>query len=404
MAMACITLFLLVIVATSKAASISSHSCNLNTPPLSASGDDVDMIDLSQVNTSLQYCMIDNCTIMRIDTGEELDIIHTTESLLVAVPTDGHTSEIVLPLENEVSCFSVLTERNMIVTVILVSFTATLGVINIYIVVVHLLFQELRTVFGILLMSYNATELVGVAAIVPLYLMHNVFAVGSQLICQAVFTTSMLAIITGESYTTCILFHIAYVMYHSFKLRSDMPKNLLYFYNCFVFGLLVLFAVIIIGYDLYSGNGKKTILPSGHCIFLSDRNYQTRRVLDFYITGIKVVQMLLLGIFLFFYYKEHRSTVSNDSNVNQTPVSKQLLKIAVAMGAFVGIAHILWVTTSIVAPNYAYVTTAIGVLALMLQQCVVMVCFMCTQKMSRLCRQRFYQRETTSNADHVDMN
>ena len=29
---------------------------------------------------------------MRIDTGEELDIIHTTESLLVAVPTDGHTS------------------------------------------------------------------------------------------------------------------------------------------------------------------------------------------------------------------------------------------------------------------------------------------------------------------------
>ena len=116
MAMACITLdlFLLVFIVTSKAASISSHSCNLNTPPLSASGDDVDMIDLSQVNTSLQYCMIDNCTIMRIDTGEELDIIHTTESLLVAVPTEGHTSEIVLPLENETLCVSrsVPTESN----------------------------------------------------------------------------------------------------------------------------------------------------------------------------------------------------------------------------------------------------------------------------------------------------
>ena len=55
MAMACITLFLLVFVATSKATSISSHSCN--TPPLSASGDGMDMTDLSRVNTSLQYCM-----------------------------------------------------------------------------------------------------------------------------------------------------------------------------------------------------------------------------------------------------------------------------------------------------------------------------------------------------------
>ena len=113
MAMACITLFLLVFVATSKAASISSHSCN--TPPLSASGDDLDMTALSQVNTSLQYCMIDNCTIMKIDTGEELDIVYITETLLYAVPTDGHTSEIVFPIENEVPCYSVHTEGSLIV-------------------------------------------------------------------------------------------------------------------------------------------------------------------------------------------------------------------------------------------------------------------------------------------------
>ena len=94
MALACITLFLLVFVATSKAALISSYSCNLNTPPLSTSGDDVYMTgcNLSQVNTLMQYCKMDNCTIMRIDTGEKLEIIHTTESLLVPVPIDGHTS------------------------------------------------------------------------------------------------------------------------------------------------------------------------------------------------------------------------------------------------------------------------------------------------------------------------
>ena len=45
----------------------------------------------SQV-TTIQYCIIDNCTIMRIDTGQQLDIVYTTESLLIVTPKGGHTS------------------------------------------------------------------------------------------------------------------------------------------------------------------------------------------------------------------------------------------------------------------------------------------------------------------------
>ena len=50
--------------------------------------------DLSQV-TTLQYCNIDNCTIMRIDTGQQLDIVYTTESLLIVTPKDHHTSMVI---------------------------------------------------------------------------------------------------------------------------------------------------------------------------------------------------------------------------------------------------------------------------------------------------------------------
>ena len=46
--------------------------------------------DLSQVIT-LQYCVIDNCTIMRIDIGQQLDIVYTTENLLIVTPKDGCT-------------------------------------------------------------------------------------------------------------------------------------------------------------------------------------------------------------------------------------------------------------------------------------------------------------------------
>ena len=44
--------------------------------------------DLSQV-TTLQYCVIDNCTIMRIDSGQQLEIVYTTESLLIVTPIGG---------------------------------------------------------------------------------------------------------------------------------------------------------------------------------------------------------------------------------------------------------------------------------------------------------------------------
>ena len=396
--MACITPFLLVFVATSKAASMSSHSCNLSAPPLSASGDDVDMTDLSRVNTSLQYCMIDNCTIMRIDTGEELEIIYTTESLLVAVPTDGHTSEIVLPLDNKIPCFPVPTKRSLFVVVVLTLFTVALGLASGYVMMVHLLFPELRNEFGILLMSYNATLFaVEVYALVG-YMMHYAIAVGSQLVCQTMINGFMFLVMILESYSTCILFHITYIMYRSFKLKSDMPKNLLFFYNCFVFGLLAVFAIIIISYDLYSGNGKQTILPSGHCLFINDYTYQTFRIKDAQTTSNKVAQLSCFVIFLFFYFKQRNTIAPSEDNSYKTSIriSKQLLRIAVAMGAAVGIARLIWVTTAIFAPSLAYISTTIGVLAQLLQQCVVMASFMCTRKMSRLCRERFCPRPAES--------
>jgi len=54
---------------------------------LPASGDD----DLQQ-DTTLHYCQVDNCTIIRLDNGEELDIVYTTNSVIVTTQTDGNTS------------------------------------------------------------------------------------------------------------------------------------------------------------------------------------------------------------------------------------------------------------------------------------------------------------------------
>ena len=139
MAMACVALFLLALCTTSKATVISPHSCNLSIQSSEiTSGADMDMMmDPSQVATSLQYCVIDNCTIMRVDSREELDIIYTTENLLVAVPTDGHTTEMVLMLENKVPCSPILNDSDRSLIRSQITYSTILGSTCACIVVLH---------------------------------------------------------------------------------------------------------------------------------------------------------------------------------------------------------------------------------------------------------------------------
>jgi len=67
----------------------------------SASGSHI--IDFSQV-TTLQYCIINNCTIMRIDTGQQLDIVYTTGNLLIVTPVGAHTSVVIGKIDDELPC------------------------------------------------------------------------------------------------------------------------------------------------------------------------------------------------------------------------------------------------------------------------------------------------------------
>jgi len=130
--MGCVAVFFIVTLIVSKVTSL--HCSDQQLP---ASGDD----DLQQA-TTLQYCLVDNCTIMMIDTGEKLDIVYTTDSLIAIIPTDGCTATVISRADIEPPCI----ETNIDLIVLIVG---TDG----YIVVVHLLFiKQLHNLFGMLLM------------------------------------------------------------------------------------------------------------------------------------------------------------------------------------------------------------------------------------------------------------
>ena len=41
---------------------------------------------------------------MKIDTGQQLDIVYTTESLLIVTPKDGRTSMVITKIDDELPC------------------------------------------------------------------------------------------------------------------------------------------------------------------------------------------------------------------------------------------------------------------------------------------------------------
>ena len=83
-----VAIFILVIVATATQASLFQYDrdCNADIPEIDAAVSGMD--DLQQ----LQYCLIDNCSIMRVDTGQRLGIAYSTQTHLMVASIDGQTS------------------------------------------------------------------------------------------------------------------------------------------------------------------------------------------------------------------------------------------------------------------------------------------------------------------------
>ena len=166
------SLFLIAILAVVSTGAAPIYCSDVQSPPASGSHD----TDPSQV-VSLQYCIIDNCTIMKIDTGEQLDIVYTTESLLIVTPTDGLTSMVIAKIDDELPClkYHSKTDGNQILFQSVGSFAFVLLIMamSLYILIVHLLYKKLRTLFGKLLIFHNLCIVSASISYIVLLFMHR---------------------------------------------------------------------------------------------------------------------------------------------------------------------------------------------------------------------------------------
>ena len=354
--------------------------------PASSSGHNT---DLSQV-TTLQYCIIDNCTIMRIDTGQQLDIVYTTESLLVVTPKDGHTSVVIAKIaDDDLPCLKSpnTIDGNQIIESVGILITSSLiMMVSAYVLIVHLLFKELRTLFGMLLIFHSLCTVSTTIDVMALVIMHYWITVNSQAICHTATIIFTLSSAGTASFATSILTHAAYLIYRCYHLKSEISKKRSKFlfrcYTGYAAFILILLFFVTIAYDWRTGNGKYTILANGHCNFIDEYSYKTLFFNDLVITINKCAQIAMFIIYLVYFYK---------FNVNIRPpqVSLQynqvLFRIAIAMGATIGLSYFIYLLL-LVDPEYSDIVTISGTALLFIQQAVVMASFMCTKKMAALCK------------------
>jgi len=375
---------LLLILTVSKAAT-AAEECSHQQP--GGSG----IFDLQQVST-MPYCFIDECTIKRIDTGKKLDIIYTTNSVLVVIPTGDHISVVIAKEEDQHPCVAMATDGHTGEFIALVTPGILIAVVSGYIFLVHLLYKELCNVFGKLLMLYNGALCFQCIVAVILMITHFWIPTNSQFICQFIFFFFMQGDMAIEVFATCILAYLAYIVYLSDKFQQNTPSRNKRFFRyslAYCISLLVLFGCFILARDLETGNGRYTILPSGHCSYWAS-DYDTILIPRTNAAINKIIQIALFMVYLLYYYKLN-SSVTEVSEVAKKQ-SRALFKIAVSIGGTIGISEFIWLLEFFFAIDY--IGGIVAVMLLFIQQCIIMTSFLYFKRMSKLCRNVF--RKNTS--------
>ena len=179
------------------------------------------VVDLSEV-TTLQYCIIDNCTIVRTDTGQQLDVIYTTDSQIIVTPKDAQTATMVIAkMDGEPVCakpnsrLDIITTRSYIFTTVAATLIVTM---NSYNIIIHLLYKNLRNLIGKLLMLYSFFLAFRFITAFLLITSNYTITVNSVMVCYSLVIAFMVSYIGFEAVATCLLTYVAYTMYQSDKM------------------------------------------------------------------------------------------------------------------------------------------------------------------------------------------
>ena len=151
-----------------------------------------------------------------------------------------------------------------------------------YFAALLLLFKELRTAFGKLMIIHSITSSLATLNVFILLITNYSIGVNSLMPYYLIYFTFMQLIIVSEGSATCIIAYLAYVMRQSCKSREVKKQHNKQFYKNsvnFLIGSLLLLDFLIISYDFGTATFQHVILPNGYCVhnYVARTEYSTQK-------------------------------------------------------------------------------------------------------------------------------
>ena len=260
----------------------------------------------------IQYCLIDNCVIRRMDTSQELDIVDVGNDTLIAVARGNHTSTLIALLPDEEYCHEAdddMDHVHNIEATILLSTKALLLVLvvilSLYIIIVYLLWDKLRSSIGKLLVIHNSLLVADKLILLILMIFHTTIKTSAPF-CQVIIYTDLYFKLSNKVSVSILFVHIAYLLYQSryqrFEISANWSKNVLKFYTFTTFTAMIPMVGFIALLDIFSGAGGDTISSDGHCILPPVTSYNSLIYLHGYSLPSALVQFVTF-ILIVLHYK-----------------------------------------------------------------------------------------------------
>ena len=222
------------------------------------------------------YCFVNECTIRIEESNVLLNVINNTGDWIIATDT---TNLFMILVNDSINCssdsdhgtnlYQIDTEL-YVIRMVVSSSGIIAGVANI---VMHLMFKELRTVSGILVIFQCASifTILMIGGLRTAFYYHHINTPAE--VC-AVFFDYLNVVCTNIYVVTraTILAHFSYIMYRSYRLLGKIKneRSLLHKYAAFIVGASAISSIIIIAVDVTLDNSFEA--GDGQCVYFFDTN------------------------------------------------------------------------------------------------------------------------------------
>ena len=246
------------------------------------------------------YCVVNDSTIRKMTGGGLMTILNFTLDWLVV--TDG-VDLFMLPT-NGSECDDVY-KPNIAIYAVQTSLYGINFILATGTICLHFYFKELQTVFGVLVTSFcfilNVDHIITMVHNRYQY-MHKVNDDGG--ICATLIYMRGVMTFLYHTAKFTILFHFTYLMYRSYRAKSDgskLNKKLICKYSIFIVSLTTVYTLIAVPYDLAAPRGA-FVTEDGYCAinFLDDGLSAIIFIVE--ICLISLVELITFGIGITLYF------------------------------------------------------------------------------------------------------